>query len=288
MTELSYASAIILGLIQGLTEFLPVSSSGHLVIAQRLLGLGSDSPAMLLFDVVTHVGTLLAVGIVFAGTFRKFVVRLATETAPGFSGRRSAWIVAGLGMAACAVTGIIGFGFKDAFERSFSSTAGIGGGLLATGTMLFLTGRIPRARRGWRRIGWWRAALVGAAQGIAILPGVSRSGSTICVALFLGMRRQWAAQFSFLIVVPAILGAGAVKLRDTFALPSEQFSAIPWGPITVGAAVSLLSGVLALRVLLAMVIGDRLQHFCYYCWGVGAIVLVWCALGLTCGLAGAA
>lgn len=279
MTELSYASATILGLIQGLTEFLPVSSSGHLVIAQRLLDLQSDSPAMLLFDIVTHIGTLIAVGIVFAGTFTKFVVRLATEASPGYSGRRSAWLVASLGVAACAVTGVIGFGFKDAFERSFSSTVGIGVGLLVTGTMLFLLGRIPRPRRGWRRFGWWRAALVGVAQGIAILPGISRSGSTIGVALFLGIRRQWAAQFSFLIVVPAILGAGAIKLRDTMALPPEELSVIPWGPIAVGAAVSLVSGVVALRVLLAMVVGDRLQHFCYYCWGLGAIVLAWNAMG---------
>ena len=279
MTELSYPSAIILGLIQGLTEFLPVSSSGHLVIAQRLMDLKSDSPTILLFDIVTHIGTLFAVGLVFAGTFGKFVVRLASEAAPGFSGRRSAWMVAALGLVACTITGIIGFGFKESFERSFSSTVGTGMGLLVTGTMLFLTGRIARPRRGWRRIGWWRAALVGAAQGIAILPGISRSGSTISVALFLGIRRKWAAEFSFLIVVPAILGAGAVKLRDTFALPSEELSAIPWGPIAVGAAVSLASGVVALRVLLAIVIADRLRHFCYYCWGLGTLVLGWGALG---------
>lgn len=279
MTELGYPSAIILGFIQGLTEFLPVSSSGHLVIAQRLMDLKSDSPAMLLFDIVTHIGTLFAVGIVFAETFGKFVVRLATETVPGFSGRRSAWMVVALGFAACTMTAIIGLSFKESFERSFSSTAGIGAGLLVTGTVLFLTGRIPRPRRGWRRIGWWRAALVGVAQGIAILPGISRSGSTICAALFLGIKRKWAAEFSFLIVVPTILGVGAIQLHDTLTLPPEELSTIPWGPIVVGAAVSLASGVVALRVLLAMVIADRLRHFCYYCWGLGTLVLVWASLG---------
>ena len=279
MTELSYASAIVLGLIQGLTEFLPVSSSGHLVIAQRLLGLDSGAPALLLFDVVTHLGTLLAVTIVFAGTFGKFVARLAAESSSGYSGRRCAWTVALLGLVACIATAAIGLGFKEPLERSFSSIVGTGVGLLITGTLLFLSGRVARPRRGWRRIVWWRAFLVGVSQGIAIVPGISRSGSTICAAIFLGIKRRWAAQFSFLILVPAILGAGAIKMGDTFALPPEALSAMPWGAIVVGAAASLASGVVALRVLLALVVTDRLQHFCYYCWGLGAIVVVWGVVG---------
>jgi len=234
---------------------------------------------MLLFDVVTHLGTLVAVTIVFAGTFGKFVARLAAESWPSFSGRRTAWVVALLGVIACAATAVIRLSFNAPLERAFSSVVSTGAGLLVTGTLLFISGRVSRPRRGWRRIGWWRALLVGVAQGIAIIPGISRSGSTICTGLYLGIKRRWAAQFSFLILVPAILGAGAIKLRDTFALAPEALSAMPWAAIVMGAVASLVSGVVALRILLAMVIADRLQHFCYYCWGLGAVVVGWGVVG---------
>ncbi len=274
MTELTYLEAVVLGLVQGLTEFLPVSSSGHLAIAQKLFDLPGSSPQMLLFDVLSHTGTLLAVAFVFAGTFKAFAARLIAETRPSFGGKRTGWLVALLGVVACVPTAAIGLGFKDKFEASFDSMPTVGIGLLISGALLFAVGRVPRPRRGWRRIGWWRAVMVGIAQGAAILPGLSRSGSTICTAMMLGFKRRWAAEFSFLIVVPPIVGATLIKLRDTFALPPEQLGDIAWWPLILGSIVALISGVVALRLLLALVIRQKLQHFCWYCWLLGGVVLV--------------
>lgn len=278
MNELDFPKALLLGLIQGLTEFLPVSSSGHLVIIQQLFGLKGDAPGMLLFDIATHVGTLLAVMVVFAATFRRFLVKLVSEFKSPLAGRKTALLVTWLGVVACVPTAAIGLGFKDSFEEAFDSPATAGVGLLLTGTLLFVTGLLPRPRRGWRRMGWWRAGLIGLAQGCAILPGISRSGSTICTAMAVGVKRRWAAEFSFFIVVPPIIGAAAIKLRETMSLPADQLQSIPWGPIVIGSLVAFISGVLALRILLTIIIRDKLHHFCYYCWVLGIGVLAWTLL----------
>ncbi len=283
MTELTYFKACLLGLVQGLTEFLPVSSSGHLVITQNLLGLPSDAPETLLFDVVTHFGTLLAVLVVFAGTFARFARRLVVEVGAEYAGRRTAWRVGGLAVAACIPTAVIGFAFKDSFERAFSSLATTAAGLLFTGTFLYLIGLQSRPSRGWRRFGWWRAALVGIAQGCAIMPGVSRSGSTICTAMLFGLKRRWAAEFSFLIATPTIGGVVLMQLRETLSLPESELHAIPWGPIAAGSAVGFVSGAIALHVLLDMVIRDKIHYFSYYCWIVGAAAMGWWAIGSAAG-----
>lgn len=274
MNELDYLQALILGVVQGLTEFLPISSSGHLAVAQRLMDLNPASHAMLLFDVGSHLGTLLAVIYVFAGTFRRYVQRLFAESRSSFVGRRIAWPIAGLGVCASVPTALIGLVFKDPLEAAFDKPIWIGVGLLLTGTLLFVTGKIPRPRRGWRRFGVGRALLVGIAQGAAIMPGVSRSGSTICVAMLAGFRRRWAAQFSFFIAAPAICGAALIKANDSFGLPPAELAAIPKGPILLGAVAALLSGYVALRLLLAAVHRAKLQHFCYYCWLLGVTVIV--------------
>lgn len=274
MNDLDYVQALILGIVQGLTEFLPVSSSGHLAISQRLMSLKADSHAMLLFDVASHLGTLLAVVWVFAGTFRHYLRRLLAESAPSFSGRRFAWRIAALGACASVPTAAIGLGFKDTLEAAFDKPLWIGVGLLLTGTLLYITGKIPRPRRGWRKFGVGRSLLVGIAQGAAILPGISRSGSTICVAMVSGFRRRWAAEFSFFIAAPAICGAALIKANDTLNLGGEQLAAIPKGPILIGSAAALLSGYIALRLLLGAVHRAKLHHFCYYCWLAGLLVLV--------------
>jgi len=116
--------------------------------------------------------------------------------------------------------------------------------------------------------------LVGLAQALAILPGISRSGSTICVASYFGWRRRWAAEFSFLIAVPAIVGGTVFKVTDTLALPAEQFARIPWGPVVVGGVVSLVVGVLALKLLLRAVRRAKLHYFALYCWAMGVVVLI--------------
>ncbi|NOT00210.1 MAG: undecaprenyl-diphosphate phosphatase, partial [Phycisphaerales bacterium] len=120
----------------------------------------------------------------------------------------------------------------------------------------------------------WRAALIGLAQGAAISPGVSRSGATICIALLLGIKRRWAAEFSFLIAVPAILGATVIKFSEAMRLPANELAAVSWGAMIAGAAVALVTGVIALRFLLKVVVQDKLSYFSYYCWalGIGAVL----------------
>jgi len=179
-----------------------------------------------------------------------------------------------LAIIACIPTAVIGLTFKDTFESAFGRPAWIGVCLIVTGFMLAILSRVPRGRRGWRKFSWWQAALVGIAQAGAILPGISRSGATICMASYLGVRRRWAAEFSFLIAAPAIIGGTLLKLRDTMTLPPEHTTAIPWGPLLIGSFVSLVVGVMALKLLLSAVRRAKLHYFAFYCWALGIFVLI--------------
>lgn len=272
MSPLTYFQALVLGLVQGVTEFLPISSSAHLAISQALFGLQGDSEAMLLFDVAVHLGTIVSVVTVFAGTFRDYLRRLLAECRGDYRAKRVALRITLLGVVAGVPTAVIGLAFKDDFEKAFDSMPDVALGLAITGGLLFITGRLSRPRRGWRRFDWWRAALVGVAQGCSIQPGISRSGSTICTAMWLGLKRPWAAQFSFFLAVPAILGAATVKLVEAWHYPAETWNDFAWGPTLFGAAVAGVSGVYALRAVVALVVRDKLQHFCYYCWIAAAVV----------------
>lgn len=274
MTELDYSHAILLGLIQAITEFLPISSSGHLALTQRLLRFNANSPQMLLFDVATHVGTLVAVLLVFRCQIARFARRLRAESGSSWGGDRVAWRIVMLGVCASVPTAWIGLQFKEHFEAAFEKPVWISAGLSVTGTLLMLTVLVPRGRVGWKRFSWLGAALVGVGQGLAILPGVSRSGTTICVASFFGLRRRWAAQFSFLIAIPAIIGAAAIKLKDTLELPPDQLADMPWGPILAGTAVAIVAGYLALTALLYVVRRAKLHYFALYCWLLAAVVLI--------------
>jgi len=274
VNDLSTLQGAILGLIQGLTEFLPISSSGHLALTQHLMDLDADSPTMLFFDVVTHIATLVAVGVVFAPTFASYLNRLIRETSLSFGGRRVAWRMAAYGVLASIPTAVIGLCWKDTFESAFGSPKAIAVALAFTGALLWASGRVPRPKRGWRRFHWWRAVLVGVAQGIAIFPGVSRSGSTICVALLLGLKRRWAGEFSFFIAAPAILGAGLMKTKDVFELSASEASGMGGWPLAVGAVTAFVSGVAALKVLLHTVRAGKLHLFCYYCWLLALVGLL--------------
>ncbi len=275
MSELDYLSAVLLGVIQGLTEFLPISSSGHLALIQRWRGLDPTSTTMLLFDVFAHLGTLVAIAIVFAGQIKPFVRRLVLESSQSWSRRRYAWRIAMLGAVATVSTVAIALPFQETFESAFDKPRWIGVCLIVTGCLLAALAYVPRGRRGWGKFSFLRAFLVGISQAVAILPGISRSGATICVATYCGLRRRWAAQLSFLIAAPAIAGAAAVKILDARNLPSDHLAAVENGPILVGSVVSLIVGVIALRLLLAAVNRAKLHYFAPYCWIVGVGVLVW-------------
>jgi len=281
----SYAQAILLGIIQGLTEFLPVSSSGHLAIVQHWMRLDAESPPMILFDVATHIGTLLAVVLVFWTTFLRYFRRLMGElrtptplpnpnrSRPWFV-RNAAWRVLILGIVASVPTGVIGLRFKPQLKAAFGNPVAIGVALLLTGVLLFVSGKVPRPRTPWRRFGLLGALLVGLAQGLAITPGVSRSGATICTALLCGLKRRWAAEFSFFIAFPAICAAALSEIKDALELPGEQLDAIPVGPIVIGSVVAAVVGYVALRMLLVAVRRAKLMYFSYYVWALGLLVIV--------------
>ena len=265
--------AIVLGTIQGLTEFLPVSSSGHLVLLQNLFGLKEPE---LLFDICLHVGTLSAVIIVFYREILDILTALLQiparlKTAGGLtplcradpSIRMALLIVVG-----SIPTAVIGLLFKVITDQLFGSITVVGFMLLIIGTVLWLTRQIRGDGRPVRQTTLKDALIIGIVQGLAILPGISRSGSTISTALFLGVDRKVAGRYSFLLSIPAIVGALVLGL-DT----PELQTTIPMGTIIAGSVVSGLVGWLALVILLRVVDRGQLHRFAPYCWAVGLFTL---------------
>ena len=266
--------AIVLGAIQGLTEFLPVSSSGHLVLFQNLFGLKEPE---LLFDICLHVGTLSAVIIVFYREILDILKALfqipgRMQTAGGFI--RLCEVDASIRMALLIVVGsiptaVIGLLFKEITDQLFGSIAVVGCMLLVTGTVLWLTRNIRSDGRPIRKTTLKDALLIGIVQGLAILPGISRSGSTISADLFLGVDRKVAGRYSFLLSIPAIVGALVLGLDAP-----ELQTAIPMGTIIAGSVISAIVGWFALVILLRVVDRGQLHRFAPYCWLVGVITLV--------------
>ncbi|MFQ6112034.1 MAG: undecaprenyl-diphosphate phosphatase [Nitrospinota bacterium] len=262
----TFSQALILGAVQGLTEFLPVSSSGHLVLMQKLLGLKEPE---LLLDIMLHVGTLAAIAAVFfrelrgmaAGAAAALLRRRAVEPASP----RLAWLI----LVGTIPTVLMGVLFSRYFEMVFGSAPWTGGMLLITGGLLFLTRIVPHGRRGLDSMGVPDALLIGALQGFALLPGISRSGATISGALFLGLSRPLAGSFSFLLAVPAIVGALLLKGRELAALPPQGA-----GALVLGALLAAGVGFIALKLLLRLLREGKLSSFAYYCWALGALALL--------------
>jgi len=258
---MEWFDAVLLGVLQGLTEFLPVSSSGHLVIARSLLG-GFNAPGVL-FEVSAHAGTLAAVFVVF----RADVARLLRALAPG--GDADARRLIALILAATVPAGLVGVLFKDAIHELFNSAHLAALMLLVTGAMLWIADVAGRAHVEMGRMGFARAVGVGVAQALALVPGISRSGSTIAAGKLLGMRGMDAARFSFLISIPAILGA--VVLEGAGATGIEAGAL---GVCLAGAGAAFVSGLLALKLLLLVVRSNNFKYFALYCWIVGLSVIV--------------
>lgn len=251
-------------MVQGLTEFLPVSSSGHLVLGQRLLGF--TEPA-LMFDIAVHVGTLVAVvGVFWRDLWSILRGLFVWDDDEGREGRRLLWLVV-LGSIPTAIIGLL---FKDLFESMFSSLLTVGVALLITGWLLLATALVRSPGRPLERMGAWRALLIGLVQGLAITPGISRSGSTISVALLLGVNRRVAAHYSFVMSIPAILGALVLQLHELGAPTTAQLS-----PMIMGFITAAISGYLALRTLLKIVQAGAFHWFAPYCFAVGLLALAW-------------
>ena len=268
--------AVVLGAIQGLTEFLPVSSSGHLVIAQHLFGLKEPE---ILFDVGVHLGTLAAVLFYFRGDLAGILAALARYGGRLFNvgamrsamqtdaDLRMAWLI----IVGSLPTAVIGLLMKRVADRLFGSMLLAGGMLLVTGVLLFLTRFAPppqKPRAGEPLFASPKAFAIGVVQGLAIMPGISRSGSTIAAALFLGLSRDTAARFSFLLSIPAIMGAALLTLKD---VSGETAGQLPM--LLIGALTSCVVGYLSLKFLVYIVKRGRLHVFAPYVWIVGALAV---------------
>lgn len=261
-------TAVTLGIVQGLTEFLPVSSSGHLVLAQRFFGLTAPQ---ILFDIVLHLGTLAAV-LLFVR--KELGALVKTAFSPVWLNPVKAWEVDPdfrmmiLIILACVPTALIGLLFKDWLVGLFASTRAVGWALMATGTILVLTRFVPLGGPRRSLPGAWGAAIMGLAQGMAIIPGLSRSGTTIAAGLFLGLGREAAARFSFLLFVPAIFGALILELS------SQSGEKLMAAPAAAGFFSALAAGYLALLILVKILTRGRFHYFAPYCWLAGIITLV--------------
>ena len=258
---------MLLGLVQGLTEFLPISSSGHLAIAQHFVP-GFEQPG-LLFDVVLHVGTLAAVCVYFWKDLAALVGGRRGNP-HGLSLAERLRLLAFMG-AATFVTGGLGILLRDRVEAAFASLAAVGVMLLATGVLL-LAGSALSARigtgRAERQTGLGDALFVGLAQGLAVMPGISRSGSTIAASLARGLEPAWAARFSFLLSIPAVAGAALLECRECGPAAAGH-----WLAYGAGAVVAFGSGLAAIRLVMGAVKRGSFGLFAYYCFGLGGLAL---------------
>ena len=264
--------AIIIGLVQGLTEFLPVSSSAHLIFTQQALGL---SDVGLAFDVLLHVGTLVAVVAYFfsdiISMIKGFFLSLIDLKDGKFMEevrrdpyKKLAWLT----IIATIPVGIVGVLFNDLVESLFTGITVPAFFLLITGCLLYVSQRMNSGGIDLSNITLKEALIMGCGQALAVLPGLSRSGTTIAAGLFSGLDKEFAAKFSFILSIPAILGAGVFQLKDLSGGNMEIEACI------AGFIVAVISGYLAISVLLKLIREKSLDIFAYYCWIVGAVILV--------------
>jgi len=263
---MTLAQATILGILQGLTEFLPVSSSGHLVIMQHYLGLRHP---LLLFDIVLHAGTLAAVFFYFRKDISGIVLSLArfTQKESRQVLQRKLFYLILLGTVPIALVGGL---LRARVEKLFANIPLTSFLLLVTGTLLWVAERAANSNKGIEKVGVLDALFIGVMQAAAILPGISRSGATISAGLFRGTSKEFAFRYSFLLSIPAILGALVIEAKDAVLEKSLPSAPIPW---LTGVLAAFLVGYFALIVLRRALVERKLSWFSYYCWALGGVSL---------------
>lgn len=250
----SILEAIVLGIVQGITEWLPISSSGHLAIFQYFFKIEES----IFFDLMLHLGSLVVVFIVF----RKDILKLITGF---FKGDKPTLIYIGKLALASFPIGLIGFLFNSQIKVAFGNIQVVGISLIITSVLLFLS-KYPEKKT--KSLTFSNTFVMGVAQALAVLPGVSRSGSTISAGLMQGVNRKEAAKFSFLLFIPAILGASLFELSKGFTVESPL-------PVLIGVLTTIVIGILSLKFLLNIINKGKLHNFGWYCLalGIAAITL---------------
>jgi len=259
--------ALVLGIVQALTEFLPVSSSAHLVIIQDYLGFKKP---LLLFDVILHAATLGALLVYFRKEIGKIIlslVRLKEKSDEEMLNRKIFYFI----LIGTIPTLALGLFLNQWIKAMFTSVTFTSLMLLVTGTILWISKRRADSERGIEEMKTTDAFLIGIMQGLAIIPGISRSGATISTGLLRGIKKELAFRYSFLLSIPAIIGALGLQLREAFleqALPSHP---LPW---IGGALVAAIIGYISLVLFRKIILGKKLHIFAYYCWTIGTISLI--------------
>jgi len=271
---LSLLSSILLGVIQGVTEFLPVSSSGHLAIAEHLLGMSGASEVPEFFDVLLHLGTLVAVFVAYWEDIRSMVVEFFlsirdvkrhTFHTPLPPPRRLILLIIVGTLPLFVVLPV-----KDLVAGLGDNMYFVAGALLVTGCLLFASDRVKKGRKTEKSATMRDVLLVGIGQAVATCPGISRSGTTITAGCFVGFDRRFAVRYSFLMSIPAILGANILSLKD--AMETVIWADVP--VYLVGVAVSAVVGYACIRMLKMIADKGKFGFFAYYCWIVGVLTLV--------------
>lgn len=260
----------VLGIVQGLTEFLPVSSSGHLVIVEKLLGFRAPS---IFFEVLVHLATILAVIIVFAKDLGRIASNSAKYVSKGFKtesdGMKNDVRLVFLVILASIPTAIMGLLFKERIEDIFHTVKLVGGMLILTGLILIMSKvNQEKCHKGVKETSSLEAILIGIAQGFAIMPGISRSGITISLGMLQKLDRDFAAKFSFYLSIPAVLGASLLKALD---LTKADLALFP--TFLPGFIAALIFGILAIRILMKHIVRGKFYLYSIWCFIVGSLVL---------------
>ena len=283
---MSIIEAIIMGIVQGLTEFLPVSSSGHLAISKYILGI--DLEAGVLFEMLLHIGTLIAIFIVYykdiislflegLGIVKDSIIFMFNLLNPQKKDnikiidseyRKFVMLI----IIASIPTAIIGLLLKDFVVYGFSSLLVPSVALLITGTFLFASSKIAKGNKLPNDTKYKDSIFVGIIQGIATIPGISRSGSTIVAGQLMGMEKEFVVKFSFLMSIPAVLGGTLLEIKD---VTGDMLNQSLIAPYLIGTIASAIVGYICIKTLLKVIKKDKLHYFSYYCWTIGFLSLGW-------------
>ena len=272
---MSLLSSILLGLVQGIAEFLPISSSGHLAIAEHLLNVSGATEIPDFFDVLLHLGTLVAVFVAYWSDIRDMILELISGVRDLARRNTPDPIPPARRMILLIIVGTLPLFLvlpvKDLVEGLSDNMYFVAGALLVTGCLLFASDRVRHGRKTERSATLIDVLIVGVAQAIATCPGISRSGTTITAGCFVGFERKFAVRFSFLLSIPAILGANILSLKDA-AEAGIDWASVP--VYLVGVAVSAVVGYTCIRLLKMIAAKGRFGWFAYYCWFAGAATLL--------------
>ncbi len=272
---MTYLNALLLGLIQGIAEFLPISSSGHLAIAQNLLGMKDAGTVPEFFDVLLHLGTLVAVFVAYWPEIKEMILELfrgisdlahrSTPTPVPPARRMIMLVIVG------TLPLFVVLPIRKQVQSLGENMIFIGAALIVTGILLFVSDMMRKGRKTDRNATWWEALVVGCGQAVATLPGISRSGMTITTGCFMGFERSFAVRFSFIMSIPAILGANILGIFDAVE------AGIIWSEVPMyilGVVVAAVVGYLCIRLLKMIAAKGKFGFFAYYCWAVGIATLV--------------